>query len=145
MNVVPDHRIADFVSDPGGDSLDQRIMAMLSPSTYQIVLFSKGEQPDNIARIKLKVAIQGGDEIAFRMPKAGVKGGALTVVAGEVQNPDLLMVVVGELIEQFTAAVRTAVINIDQFERRHLPRKCLQRLRRQGMQIISFVIDGYDD
>src|SRR5438034_8142849 len=119
-------------------------MAIFSPAADEIVLFRQGKQREDVRRIVLEVAIQGGDQVSAGLMEAGIEGRCLPVIPVEVEDPDF-QVVACEFVQQRPAPVSAPVVHVNDLEGADLTGQGFQDLRGQGRQVVPLVIDrDYD-
>src|SRR2546425_4878652 len=119
-------------------------MAIFSPAADEIVVFRQGKQREDIRRIVLEVAIQGGDQVSAGLMEAGIEGRRLPVIPVEVEDPDL-QVVACEFVQQRPAPVSAPVVHVNDLEGADLAGQGFQDLRGQGRQVVPLVIDRDHD
>src|SRR5207249_11458941 len=115
MNAVGRDRVADDIRDPGGQSLDQSVVAVPPPSANQIIPRGKREELENVRRIELQITVQGCDQLSSSMTKAGVERRGLSAIMIEVDHAHFGMVA-GKLVEEAAAAVGAPIIDVDDFK-----------------------------
>src|SRR5437867_12859074 len=106
-------------------------MAVSSPAADEIVVFRLGKQREDVRRIVLEVAIQGGDQVSAGLMEPGVEGRRLPVIPVEVEDPDF-QVVACEFVQQRPASVGAPVVYVYDLEGADLAGKGFHDLRGQG-------------
>src|SRR5256886_16117360 len=116
-------------------------MAVFSPAADEIVVLCEGKQRENVRRIVLEIAVQGGDQVSASLMEPGVEGRCLPVIPVEVKDLDL-QVVACEFLQQRPAPVGAPVVHVNDLEGADLAGQGFQDLRGQGRQVVPLVIDG---
>lgn len=148
MDPIAGDRRPDQVRDPRRDFPDQAIVTVFSPATDQVVLSGQREQCQNIGRIELKVSVQRDDQLSVSLPEAGIERGGLAIVPIEVEDSNLT-VLCCELVEQWTASIRAAVIDVHDLKGCGSGLVCgcqnFEKLFGEGRDVVPFILDGDDD
>ena len=124
---------------------DQGILARSSPTAdYVEPSIQPRDEPRNIVRVVLEIAVHGHHHVSRRTVESGLQGGALAEVARE---PDGLhsRIVHRDRPQPGGRSVRTAVVHEDQLIRDRFVLQHLRELPIQGLDVLLLVEQGHDD
>ena len=115
MGKKNSHTVGDF----GRQSFYQAILPFLSPSAYEIVGISIGEEFQYVVAVLLKVAVYLDDNISERLIEACFERTGLAIISIEVKDSNL-GVLRRHTVQGVTAAIAAAVVHEDDFKRSSL-------------------------
>ena len=104
------------VGEPRGNlARDQSVLAILSPARNDVVTgVDLVEQPGNVRRVVLAVAVDGNEDLTARLVERGRQGRGLTAVTPQQDDPHMLRVAALDQVELGRRSVGRAVIDKDQ-------------------------------
>ena len=106
----------DPIGNPGGNLAgEQPVLSPLPIPHNQIITLSYlGHETGNVGRIVLEIPIHGHHDVPTSVVEPSLHGRRLTVVAGEADHTDAV-VLGSQTLGDLGGAVRTAVVHQDQF------------------------------
>ena len=119
VDAIMGKEISHTVGDFGRQSFYQAILPLLSPSAYEIVGISIGEEFQDVFAVLLKVAVYLDDNVSERLIEACFERAGLTIISIEVEDSNL-GVLRRHTVQCVTAAVAAAIVHEDDFERSSL-------------------------
>ena len=140
-----DERDQSICHDARNVSLQCVVLAILAPAGADIESFIEFlEQPRDIGRIVLQIAVHRNDDIAAREIEAGHHRSGLTKVAPQVDD-FYERIAGGDFVENALAFVGASIIDQDQLPFAARRRHRLADARVECAQISSFVADRHGD
>ena len=119
------------VEDPRGDAPGQRIAALRLPAGDEVEsLLELCEQPRDLRRIVLKIAVDRDDDVALRLRETGLERGRLAEVAPEPNDANVVVCSM-QARQRGERAVGRAVVDEDD-----LPR-LVELLERRGKLVVE--------
>ena len=113
----------DAVEDLRRDAARERVAALRLPAGDEVVaLVELREQPRDLGRVVLQVAVDRDDDLARGLAEAGVERGRLAEVAAQPDDADVVVRVV-ESRERAEGAVGRAVVDEDRLPRAAVARR----------------------
>ncbi len=116
VDAVMGKRIPHAVGDSGRQFLHQPILPLLPPSAHEIVGISIGEEFQDVFAVLLKVAVYLNDNVTERLIETRFERACLAIISIKVEDSNLGMIR-RHTIQGLAAAVATAVVHEDEFER----------------------------
>jgi hypothetical protein len=148
MDTVMSEKVSHRVRDPGGDHLHEAVLSLLPPSADQVVGRGVRQQLQDVLAVLLEIAVNLDNDLAQRLPKAGIQRAGLAIIAVEVKHPHLRMRA-GQAVQLVAAAVAAAIVNEENFvwarARQLVGIHDFQETCNERRQVLPFILDGDDD
>ena len=148
--VIVERHVEQRRDQPVGDYRGQPAAERVVPPRHPpagddiVALGELGEEPRDVGRIVLAVAVHRDDDVTGAVPDRRHQGCGLAIVARQMQHPDP-RIALGDTVECFRRAVLRAVIGKNDLGRLRQP---IERVGQRPMQFGErphFVVDRNDD